>query len=204
MSNNASNETIRFIGIADQYFIAGRYLLRSGVSIPALSNLNQAFENIFKVLIWAHRKIVHQEDLSWLEVKKQYGGKSGHSLTELFKYVDDIHDFDFDDSWADQLLSIENNYSRRYPDNWNPFEESFDIRLIDYMYMYFRKRVSEVHPKENQEDISFIGTDLYNSFFVKGNHNEIIVKTGVISPWDMFTQDNINLDEFDIKKYKDK
>jgi hypothetical protein len=111
---NSLDKRIEYLGLADMDYLSARLLLMSGLATTGFPKAAEAFEKIFKLFLMLEAKISSNAELTESDLKSY-----SHNLIKFFNEVKTkLPDTNFDSAWDDYLKTLQESYTRRYPENW--------------------------------------------------------------------------------------
>jgi len=189
---NSLNKRIEYLGLADMDYLSARLLLMSGLANTGFPKAAEAFEKIFKLFLMLEAKISSNAELTESDLKSY-----GHNLIKLFNEIKiKLPNTTFDSTWDDYLNTLQESYTRRYPENWKEFRLILDLDQLDKAYSYFRNNVILNFPQEEQTRTRQFGTFIYDAY--RGDLSKRIQKTGALPPAKILKWKNHSLDDFNI------
>lgn len=190
------DKRVAYLGLADFDYLAARVQLLSGLGVSGLAKAAEAFEKILKLFLMLEAKISRNEELD-----PKYLKTYSHNLLKLFQEVKNrVAAASWDPGWEEYLQSLQDSYSRRYPEHWKEFYIEVDIDKLDMAYAYLRGNVSRNFPKEEKDRAQQFGTFIGDAYspdlmnFIKGR--------GGLTPSEALRLHNKHIDEMNILKSK--
>lgn len=189
---NSINKRMEYLGLADMDYLSARLLLMSGLATTGFPKAAEAFEKIFKLFLMLEAKISRNVDLTEVDMKSY-----GHNLNRIFNDVKTKLPYtNFGSDWDDYLNTLQQSYTRRYPENWRTHQLTIRLDHLDQAYSYFRNNVILNFPQEEQKRVRQFGTFIYDAY--RCDLSKRIQKTGALSPAEILQWKNNSLANFNI------
>ena len=175
---------IAYLGLADIDYLSARLLLLSGLVTTGFPKAAEAFEKLLKLFLLLEAKISSNIELTEKQMKAY-----SHNLIKLFDVVKSkIPNTHFDQSWDDYFKTLQDSYTRRYPENWTVFQITYSLEQLDKGYVFFRNGVIGNFPPEEQSRVREFGTFIYDAY--RGDRSKIIKDAGSLTPAEIFKMRN--------------
>lgn len=190
---NSLDKRIEYLGLADMDYLSARLLLMSGLATTGFPKAAEAFEKIFKLFLMLEAKISSNAELTESDLKSY-----SHNLIKLLNEVKTkLPNTTFESTWDDYLKTLQESYTRRYPENWRVFRLTVSLDQLDKAYSYLRNNVILNFPQEEQTRTRQFGTFIYDAY--RGDVSKRIKKSGALPPaeilkWKNHSLDNLNID----------
>jgi len=185
------DKRMEYLGIADVDYLSARLLLLSGFATTGFPLAAQAIEKLIKLFILLYEKITNNRELTKGDIKKY-----SHDLMGLFKYLKKRVPANFDSTWQDYLKTLQDSYSRRYPEGWKLHSYELEVNRLDQTFSYLRNNIIANFPKEERGRTRQFGTFIYDAY--SEEIQNIIKRNGGIPPKDLFYLKNNSAKDFDI------
>ena len=189
---NSLDKRMEYLGLADMDYLSARLLLMSGLATTGFPKAAEAFEKILKLFLILEAKISSNVELTEGDMKSY-----GHNLIKLLNEVKTkLPDTTFDSTLVDYLKTLQESYTRRYPENWEAHHLTINLDHLDEAYSYFRNNVILNFPQEEQTRTRQFGTFIYDAY--RGDISKRIKKSGALPPAEILKWKNHSLGNFNI------
>ena len=189
---NSLNKRIEYLGLADMDYLSAKLLLMSGLANTGFPKAAEAIEKIFKLFLILEAKISRNVELTERDMKSY-----GHNLIKLLNEIKTkLPNTTFVSNWDDYLKTLQDSYTRRYPENWKEFQLNVNLDQLDKVYSYLRNGVILNFPQEEKTRARQFGTFIYDAY--RGDLSKRIQKMGALSPAEILKWKNHSFNDFDI------
>jgi len=185
------NQRLAYLSIADFDYLSARILLLFGLAHTGFPKAAEAFEKLFKLFLLLGTKIIKNEELTERDLKIYK-----HKLVTLFNKIKPMIPVNFDKSYDDYFLFLQETYHKRYPENWESFKYEVEISKLDNSYLYLRNSIVKNFPPEEHKRVQQFGGFISDGYSEK--IKEIINKRTGNSLKGMLLQDNEHIKNYDI------
>lgn len=186
------DKRMEYLGIADFDYLSARLLLLSGFATTGFPLAAQAIEKLLKLFMLLYEKITNNRELTKKDMKKY-----SHNLLDLFKYLKERVQANFNSTWEDYIKTLQESYYRRYPEGWKLHSYEVEVNRLDQTFSYLRNNIIANFPREERDRTRQFGTFIYDAY--SEEIQNLIKRNGGIPPKALFYLKNNSAKDFNIE-----